>query len=157
LETVLKGTLVMSFDVRILTHKPVTDAHLAELTELVRILNKDLPPVALEHINAMVDEGHVVLVAETPDGALVGVATLIYFHQLAHGRVAQIHTVAVREECRGKGIGTTLMTRLLGIAKQGGAAHVGLTSNPSRTEAHQLYKRLGFELHDTNAFMLVFK
>jgi GNAT superfamily N-acetyltransferase len=132
----------------------VTDAQVTALTVLVRTINRRRPHITQERIRAMTDEGHVILVAEASDGSLIGVATLIYYHQLDCGRVATIETLAVHEVYRKQGIGEALLTRLLAIASQGGVSGAHLTCNPEHTNALRVYERLGFKQRSANVYAL---
>jgi GNAT superfamily N-acetyltransferase len=51
----------------------------------------------------------------------------------------------VRSDLRSHGIGSQLMAEVLRRAKERGAYRVQLTSNATRTQAHQFYERLGFQ------------
>jgi len=67
-----------------------------------------------------------------------------------------IEDVIVDEAARGQGTGEALTRRALEIAKEGGAAHVTLTSNPRREAANRLYQRMGFIRRETNAYIYKF-
>ncbi len=47
---------------------------------------------------------------------------------------------------------TALNRFALEMAKDNGAVSVDLTSRPHREAANRLYKRLGFEMRDTNVY-----
>lgn len=144
----------MIAQLRILTHTEVSAKHLEEMTALLHILNPSLPPLTRERLDSLGIEGSIVLVADNNAGTIVGTATLIYYYQLAKGRVATIETVVVLSEYRRQGIGTALINRLLAISKLGGAANVSLTSNTTRESAHRLYEHLGFKKRDTYIFRI---
>jgi ribosomal protein S18 acetylase RimI-like enzyme len=64
---------------------------------------------------------------------------------VARGRLrAKLESVHVRPEWRGHGIGERLVRHAIGIAREGGARIVELSSNKSRLAAHRFYVRLGF-------------
>jgi GNAT superfamily N-acetyltransferase len=58
---------------------------------------------------------------------------------------AQIEAVRVRENLRGRGLGSALLAWAVDEARRRGCALVQLTSDKRRAEAHRLYGRLGFE------------
>ena len=87
-----------------------------------------------------------VLVAEI-DGQVVGVCQLIVFRHLQTrgGLCAEVESVHVHPDHRGRGIGTVLMRAAVQRARELGCYRVQLTSNNARPDAHRFYERLGFE------------
>jgi GNAT superfamily N-acetyltransferase len=87
-----------------------------------------------------------VLVAEA-GGQVVGACQLIVFRHLqSHGGLcAEIESVHVHPDSRGRGIGTVVVGAAIQTARELGCYRVQLTSNRARTEAHRFYERLGFE------------
>ena len=65
---------------------------------------------------------------------------------------AWIEDVIVDEASNGQGIGTALTAAMIERARALGCATVDLTSRPSREAANHLYKKVGFELRDTNVY-----
>jgi len=63
-----------------------------------------------------------------------------------------IEDVVVDKNSRGKGIGRSLTLHALDAAKELGAKALNLTSRPSRVAANELYKKLGFELRESNVY-----
>ena len=90
------------------------------------------------------------LVAEE-DGALLGSLTLVVF-PLPTGVRAWIEDVVVDGDARGQGVGEALNRFAIDVAAERGARSVDLTSRPSREAANRLYRRLGFELRETNVY-----
>jgi len=86
-----------------------------------------------------------VLVAER-DGEVVGVTQLIVFRhlQLRGGLCAELESVHVREDVRGRGIGAALVAAAVERARALGCHRVQLTSNLARTDAHRFWERMGF-------------
>lgn len=80
------------------------------------------------------------LVAETVDGSLLGYAGLGFA-----GSDAEVHTLAVRREAHGTGVGRALLTALLEEADRRGAAAVLLEVRADNAAAQRLYERGGFE------------
>jgi len=87
----------------------------------------------------------------TPVGEIVGMLTLAVF-RIPTGVRAWIEDVVVDEHQRGRGVGEALTQAALELASAMGARTVDLTSRPSRDIANRLYKRMGFELRETNVY-----
>jgi [ribosomal protein S18]-alanine N-acetyltransferase len=79
------------------------------------------------------------LVAES-GGDIVGYAGLMCVEP-----IADVQTIAVVPEFEGRGIGSTLLTRLIEEARVRGAADVLLEVRADNPRAQQLYVRFGFE------------
>ena len=91
------------------------------------------------------------LVARTPEGDIVGTLTLVMFRIPTQVR-AWIEDVVVDGAARGRGVGEALNAEAIRRAAAAGARSVDLTSRPSREAANRLYRRLGFEVRDTNVY-----
>lgn len=63
-----------------------------------------------------------------------------------------INYVCVLEEYRNKNIATKLLEEVFRICKDEKIKYIELTSNSSRIAAHHLYKKLGFNIRETNVF-----
>ena len=89
--------------------------------------------------------GCALLVAEV-DGETVGMCQLIEFRhiQARGGRCAEIESVHVHPDWRGRGIGGQLLEEAVARAAAAGCYRVQLTSNKARTEAHRFYGRHDF-------------
>jgi GNAT superfamily N-acetyltransferase len=89
--------------------------------------------------------GSALLVAEL-DGEVVGVCQLIVFRhiQSGGGRCAEIESVHVHPDWRGRGVGTALLRHAIERARALGCYRVQLTSNTVREDAHRFYGSLGF-------------
>jgi ribosomal-protein-alanine N-acetyltransferase len=88
---------------------------------------------------AHVPETRHYLVAED-DGEIVGYAGLV-----ANGRQADVQTLAVRADHRGRGAGGVLLRALLDEARRREAAEVLLEVRAENAAAQALYARHGFE------------
>jgi ribosomal protein S18 acetylase RimI-like enzyme len=84
-------------------------------------------------------------------GRIVGSLTLAVF-RIPTGVRAWIEDVVVDGAARGKGVGEALSREALRIAGARGARTVELTSRPAREAANRLYKRLGFQIRETNVY-----
>jgi GNAT superfamily N-acetyltransferase len=60
---------------------------------------------------------------------------------------AFIEDVFVAEECRGRGVGSELVRRLVEESKSRGCYKIIMTSRYSKPQVHALYERLGFRDH----------
>jgi len=96
------------------------------------------------------------MVARDARGRIIGALTLAVY-RVPTGIRSIIEDVIVDEAARGQGIGEALTRRALEIAKEAGAAHVTLTSNPIREAANRLYLRVGFKKRETNAYQYKFE
>ena len=56
----------------------------------------------------------------------------------------QVEAVRVASSARGSGLGTAIFEWIIAHARQSGCDLVQLTSDTSRTGAHDFYERLGF-------------
>lgn len=106
------------------------------------LLNNALNDVNV-HVYVIRDEGHI-----------VATGTLCIKHTLEF-TIADIESVVVSSNCRGRGYGKELMTAMIEAAKKMNVHHIQLTSNPARVAANQLYQELGFELYETNCYKRV--
>jgi len=91
------------------------------------------------------DPAHVLVAAEAA-GRIVGTMQLSYIQGLAHHGAlrAQIESVRVDQDYRGRGLGHAMMTWAIGQARERGCVLIQLTTDKSRTDAHRFYERLGF-------------
>ncbi len=82
---------------------------------------------------------------------IVGSLTLV-FYATPTGKKSRIEDVVVDEKYRGMGIGLELSKSAIQKAGELGASTVDLTSRPDREAANEMYKKLGFELRETNVY-----
>lgn len=134
------------------------DAHARDLPAIVAMLaddglgkgreKPDQPEIYSLAFGRM--EGDVnnrVVVAER-DGRIVGCFQLTFIQGLsrAGARRALVEGVRTASDARGQGIGETMMRHAVAIARAQGCALIQLTSDKSRSRAHDFYKRLGFTM-----------
>jgi ribosomal protein S18 acetylase RimI-like enzyme len=128
----------------------------AELVEAIRRLLPQLSasasaPDAAELAEIVGSPSTTLLVARAPEGDVVGTLTLVVF-RIPTGVRAWIEDVVVDGAARGRGVGEALNEEAIRRAAAAGARSVDLTSRPSREAANRLYRRLGFEVRDTNVY-----
>ena len=99
--------------------------------------------LALAEIQATSRGG--VLVAEV-DGEVVGMCQLVVIRhfQRRGGLCAEVESMHVHPDFRGRGIGERLLDASVDTAKRAGCYRLQLTSNIQRTDAHRFYERHGF-------------
>lgn len=91
------------------------------------------------------------LLVAMEDGSIVGSLTLVLI-RIPTGMIAWIEDVVVDKNARGKGVARQLIESGITLAKKSGARTVDLTSRPSRVEANNLYKKVGFVKRKTNVY-----
>jgi GNAT superfamily N-acetyltransferase len=133
--------------------RPAAASELARLVELLilgssRALKedpKDLLPYQLALVEIGASRHNTVLVAEY-DGDVVGVCQLFAVRHLQErgGLCAEIESMHVHPDSRGRGIGTQLLNAAVEVASGWGCYRVQLTSNKVRSDAHRFYQRAGF-------------
>ncbi len=132
----------------------LSDSQIADLLELMKELNPDIPVTAEMQRRAVGAPGTRIFIAEDDAKRIVGCATLCVYESPT-GRKASVEDVVVLSSCRGQGIGRTLLQRIIDFA--GGKLSpidLRLTSSPARVEANALYQALGFEQRETNVYKM---
>jgi GNAT superfamily N-acetyltransferase len=97
---------------------------------------------AIEEISA----GPGTVLVAVADGAVVGVCQLLVFRHIQQqgGRCAEIESMHVAEDLRGRGVGSVLLQAAVQRARDAGCYRIQLTSNKVRGDAHRFYTRHGF-------------
>lgn len=105
------------------THSPPEDVHALDLTGLL------IPAITF-------------CSARTTSDELLGIGALKELDP-AHGELKSMHTAI---EARGQGVGTAMVTHLLGLARSRGYARVSLETGATEpfAPAHSLYAGFGF-------------
>jgi GNAT superfamily N-acetyltransferase len=103
--------------------------------------------LALDEINT----GHGCLLVADLDNDVVGFIQVIVFrHFQAQGRnCAEFESFHVHPDYRTHGIGTVLLREAEQLAKTADCHRIQLTSNNSRTDAHEFYLHHGYEATHT--------
>lgn len=83
------------------------------------------------------------------DDEVIGTFEFLIMENLAHfGRPsAVVEDVVVRDDFRGRGVGSTMMRFALAEAVKAGCYKMMLSSNQDREDAHRFYESLGFARH----------
>lgn len=84
---------------------------------------------------------------------VVGYLTVQVLHDSVIGcNYCYVNYVCVKKEYRNNKIATALFDKVFEICKNEKISYIELTSNPTRIEAHALYKGLGFNIRETDVF-----
>jgi len=121
------------------------------LNELLPQLLATVLPITVENLEEIIQSESSHLFMAEIDGHYVGSLTLTMV-RIPTGIKAWIEDVVVSEKIRSKGVGSLLIKHAIGVAESLDAQTINLTSSPSRTAANALYKNLGFEPRETNAY-----
>ncbi len=130
----------------------VSEHSLDEFNQLMNQLSKDFHALSPDDLTGILNSESSMLFVAVQENKIIGSLTLVFF-QIPTGHRCRIEDVVVDENWRSKGIGASLISHALSLAKSKGYFRIELTSRPTRWEANRLYKRLGFELRETNVYM----
>lgn len=105
----------------------------------------DAYALAFQAIDA--DPAQLLVAAHSPDGDVVATLQLTFIPGLSRGGGTrlQIEAVLIREDSRGAGLGSAMMSWALEEGRRRGAVLAQLTTTTSREGAENFYRRLGFE------------
>jgi ribosomal protein S18 acetylase RimI-like enzyme len=131
--------------------RDVTDELVAAIGRLVGQLSSSSTAPTRAELEVIAASPVTRLLLAHDDGDLVGMLTLAVF-RIPTGVRAWIEDVVVDGAARGRGVGEALSRRAVELAEGAGAKTVELTSRPSREAANRLYRRLGFEIRETNVY-----
>lgn len=87
------------------------------------------------------------VVVALDDDEVIGVCQLVVFRhfQRTAGWCAEVESVYVRSDQRGRGVGSALMGFVEEIARVRGCYRLQLTSRNERVDAHRFYRSLGYD------------
>ena len=138
---------------------PIRDAREQDLAAILGLLGADpisasrsgqqraVTPQVRDAFEAIrCDPRHRLLVAESASGEVIGTLQLSLLPGLARNGMwrAIVESVHVRADCRGQGLGESLMREAMRLAREAGCGMIQLTSDKRRVDAHRFYARLGF-------------
>jgi GNAT superfamily N-acetyltransferase len=142
----------VSADANEIRLRPVTEAELPLLTEILSELDGNAP-FPVEHVRDTWLEmrrfpDYVCYFAESA-GEIVGTLSLNVFPVLSGAMrpEAIAEAVVVRPSYRGRGLGRAMMLAAMALAAQKGAYKLALSSNLRRLDAHRFYDGMGFTRH----------
>lgn len=121
--------------------------------KLIPQLNDSIRPPSQEELEELIASGTSFLFVAEEQKEIIGTLT-IGTYRIPTGVKAWIEDVIVDENARGKGVGKQLTAHAIEFAKSRGWKKLELTSRPSRVAANELYRKLGFELRETNMYRL---
>lgn len=128
-----------------------TNELLESLSTLIPQLSSSAEPVTMLSLASVLDDPAVTVFVARHEGRIVGTLSLAIF-DIPTGTRAWIEDVVVDDAARGLGVGLSLTQAAIDLARQRGARSVDLTSRSSRTAAHRLYQKAGFEVRETNVY-----
>jgi len=113
---------------------------------LGRTRERDVDAAYLAAFRAMAAEGHNHLIVGEESGRIVATYQITFISGLSlrAARRAQVESVRIASDLRGKGIGALLMADAEARARAAGCTLMQLTTNKTRADARRFYERLGF-------------
>lgn len=109
--------------------------------------------ILIDSASLVADANTICLVFEEGD-ELIGFGSLIIHKVPTKGEVSRLEDIVIGENHQGKGLGKTLVLRLIEIAKEKKVSKINLTSNPMRVGAQKLYEAVGFTRVNTDTFLM---
>ncbi len=128
----------------------------ASVNDLLSLLTAAPTIIFLSGLNRLAQNSKLLLARDSENSQIVGMATLAIF-LVPTGKCGRIEDVVVDGGYRRRGIGKTLVKRLITEAKKLRLKKIDLTSRPERVAANRLYQTLGFERVKTNPYRLNLK
>ena len=127
------------------------DRILHDLNRLLEQLSDDISLLSIDKLNFVIEAEHIHLLVAKDNDLIIGALTLIE-NKLLSGNKAWIEDVVVDTNRRGEGIARKLIEFAILQAQNLGVGKIDLTSRPDRVAANELYKKVGFELRNTNVY-----
>jgi len=127
------------------------DAVLDALNDLLPQLSASPQRLTEQDLHTVIQSDTTRLLMAEEDDRYIGSLTLVVF-RIPSGTRARIEDLVVQETARGRGVGRALVQKAIEMTKALGAEAVDLTTHPSREEANQLYKKLGFVRRETHVY-----
>lgn len=106
---------------------------------------KTLPENARKVLEELINSENCDVLVAKVDGKVVGTGTVFYLKSPAHGKpYAFLEGIVVDENHRGRGVGTALSKKAVGLARQKNCYKIIFTSGMDRDNIHKFYENLGF-------------
>jgi ribosomal protein S18 acetylase RimI-like enzyme len=128
-----------------------TQGMLTSLNNLIPQLSSSAKPLTLDALHDMIHAPNIEILVAIEDESCVGCLTVVV-SRIPTGVRCWIEDVVVDESARGKGVGEGLSLLAIHVATELGAKTIDLTSRPSRVPANNLYKKIGFQVRETNVY-----
>ena len=135
----------------IIEAKEYQDIYLTALNRLLPCLSADAESLNADDLRQMIASKATHLFFAHSEGQIAGTLTLVVFRIPTACRCS-IEDFVVDPAFRKQGIGNALIAYAIRQAGTFGAATIDLTSHPSRTAAHGLYKHSGFKVRETMVY-----
>lgn len=123
--------------------------HAIDVSRLMTELAAAPRAISTDELQVVARENH--LFVAIGERGVIGLVCLVPM-RLPQGVRLWIESVIVAKAERRRGLGRRLLEAALARAADYGDAPVSLTSNPTRQEAHRLFRTLGFTIADTSVF-----
>jgi GNAT superfamily N-acetyltransferase len=125
----------------------------AALARLLPQLNATLTVPTMERLKALMADPAVTLLVAREGDEIIGTATVIVY-TTPFWIKARLDEVVVDQSARGKGVGEAIVLACLDVARERGAQVAELQSGrgAARDVANRLYRRMGFQLRDSNLY-----
>ncbi|MDQ3098651.1 MAG: GNAT family N-acetyltransferase [bacterium] len=114
-------------------------------------VKRDTEALLIEHVKDLIRRSCIFFVAEV-DGRVTGFVSgyvIMRNPQLAVERIGKVDNIFVRDEFRGRGIGTQLLEALCTYLRGQGILYIELSCDFANQKAMKLYKKLGFKEQKT--------
>ncbi len=106
-----------------------------------------------EDLQSTAADTHTIFVVARDEEKVVGMG-MVFMTPRFGEKLGFVENIVVLDSYRGKGLGRKIMEVLIAESKKAGVTRLDLTSNSERVPANELYKKLGFVLKETNAYLL---
>jgi len=125
----------------------IRNAKIEDIPGLIRVKRTLSEEHAMERIKRQREKLVDYLLLED-EGEIVSFVLLKWHGKSTHPDYPDIEDLFTREDQRGKGFGTKLITECEKLAREKGFSKIGLAANPDSNEhARKLYEKLGYS-HD---------
>ena len=135
--------------------KKATPAILSEINSLLKQLrsNASEQTGTLEELRNVVQNENTVTIVARDGDKIVGMGSLFIMNNVAR-KSGHIEDIVVDGAYRGRGLGEKIARALIDEARKRKLMGLQLTSKPDRVAGNKLYKKLGFEVKETNVYRL---